>query len=161
MSRIRLWKRAFSALFLFLYTSCTPCCPKWEYGCSIARNPCHSSGRIYLCASNHCSGLEIELVRTLCDLRMYINVYGLEIPPDCHDPSVSQVYVSFKDHSYNFQAQRFTGGQRLLIPDATRDEIIDYLVCEQPVFIRVGRYEADIYPGHFFEVFNRLMGTTL
>jgi hypothetical protein len=87
---------------------------------------------------------------------MYINVFGLEIPPDCNDPDTSLVYVSFKDHSYNFRAFRFVGGQRLLIPDNTRDEIISYLQCDQPVYIRVGRYEGDIMPDKFLEAFNRL-----
>lgn len=94
-----------------------------------------------------------------CDLRMYINVFGLEIPPDCNDPANSRVYISFKDHDYTFSARRFAGGQRLLVPEATRDEIVEYLCCDQPVFIRVGRYEADIYPLHFFDVYNRLMNT--
>jgi hypothetical protein len=103
--------------------------------------------------------LEIELVRTVEDLRMYINVFGLDIPPDPNDTASSKVYVSFKDHSYTFSAMRFTGGQRLLIPAETRDEIVDYLLCDQPVFIRVCRYEADIYPRRFFDVYNRLMNT--
>lgn len=147
------------ALFLFLLNACCPCGPGWEYDCSTAKNAHQSSGRIYLCAANAFNGLEIELVRTLCDLRMYINVFGLEIPPDQDDPAVSKVYVSFKEHSYTFTAARFVGGQRLLIPESTRDEIIDYLNCDQPVFIRVGRYEADIYPEQFLAVYNRLMLT--
>ena len=159
MSQFRLQKGAFMALFLFILSACSPCCPEWCFDCSLAKCPSQSSGRIYLCASNEYSGLEIELVRTQCDLRMYINVFGLEIPPDCNDPTTSKVYVSFKDHSYTFSAARFAGGQRLLVPEMTRDEIIDYLVCDQPVFIRVGRYEADIYPRHFFDVYNRLMLT--
>lgn len=149
------------ALFLFTLSGCSPCDQDWSYDCSIARNPCQSSGRIYLCAANQFSGLEIELVRTQCDLRMYINVFGLEIPTDPNDAADSRVYISFRDHSYTFSAARFTGGQRLLIPERTRDEIIDYLICEQPVFIRIGRYEADIYPKHFLDVYNRLMLTNL
>lgn len=160
MSLLQRWKRASAALFLLLLNACSPSCQDWKYDCSIAQNPCQSSGRIYLCASNQFSGLEIELVRTLCDLRMYVNVFGLEIPPDCNDPTVSKIYLSFKDHSYTCLAPRFTGGQRLLIPESARDEIIDYLSCEQPVFIRVGRYEADIYPDRFLEVYNRLTSAT-
>lgn len=159
MSLLRLLKGASMALFLLLVYACNTCCQDWNYQCCKACSPCQSSGRIYLCASNHFNGLEVELVLTVSDLRMYINVFGLEIPADCHDHSVSQVYVSFKDHSYTFPAARFAGGQRLLVPDMTRDEIIDYLLCDQPVFIRVGRYEADIYPERFFDVYNKLMGT--
>lgn len=159
MSLTRLKKGFFATLFFLLSSACAPSCPQWCSDFSYANSPSQSSGRIYLCASNHFKGLELELVRTACDLRLYINVFGLEIPANCDDPLTSQVYVSFRDHSYTFTAQRFVGGQRLLIPDFTRDEIIDYLICEQPVFIRVGRYEADIYPDKFFAVYNRLMGT--
>ena len=116
-----------------------------------------NSGRIYLCPSNEYSGLEVEFMRTFSGVRMYINVFGLEIPPNGDDLSTSQVYVSFKDYSYTFTAQRFTGGQRLLVPEETMEEIIECLTRGQPVFLRVGRYEGDIYPEQFSEIFTRLM----
>ncbi len=157
MSLFRLGKRASTALFLCILSSCSTCSPGWVYETSLAKNAAHSSGRIYLCASNHYSGLEIELMNTPVELRMYINIFGLEIPADPDDPTISKVYISFKDHSYTFCAPRFAGGQRLLVPENVKDEIIFYLGCDQPVFIRVGRYEADIYPLQFLEVYNRLI----
>lgn len=97
------------------------------------------------------------MVRMSDDVRLYINVYGLEIPPDPNDPSVVQVYISFKELSYCFPAQRFSGGQRLLIPPHVANDIIFYLSEDQPVFIRVGRYQADIYPDKFLEAYYRLI----
>jgi hypothetical protein len=150
-------KRAYLALFFFLLSACSPCCNLWIGDESIAANQSMSSARVYLCSANEFAGLELEFVRTLDGLRLYINVYGLEIPTDDEEESTSNVYVSFRDHSYTVSAKRFLGGQRLLLPECTLYEIVHYLECDQPVFIQVGRYQADIYPGNFIPVYNRMV----
>lgn len=94
-------------------------------------------------------------------LRLYINVYGLEIPPEPDNPAYSRVFVSFREYAYHFSAQRFQGGQRLLIPQYVQAEIVDFLQEGQTVFIQVGRYESDIYPDKFLDLFNRMVSTPL
>jgi hypothetical protein len=112
---------------------------------------------MFLTPANQFSGLELEFVAAPCGLRLYINVFGLEIPPDDCDPSSSLVAISFRDHSYQFTAPRLLGGQRLLIPDDVRNEIVDYLQNGQPIFIQVGRYQADIYPDQFLPLFKQMI----
>jgi len=150
-------KRAFLVLFPLLSS-----CNCFLGSCWQEENVCgtpstFSSARIFLPAANEYSGLELEFVHLSDGLRMYINVFGLEIPPEETDSASSRVYISFRDHSYTFSAARLLGGQRLLIPRQVQEEILCYLQENQPVFIQVDRYKADIYPDKFLEVFRRMI----
>ena len=150
-------RRALCALLLFVSCSCSGPSGLWQAQTCEGSSPSFSSARIYLAPANEFSGLEIELVKTVDGLKMYLNVYGLEIPAEQPNGSTSRVFVSFKDHSYNFSALRFTGGQRLLIPEHVQSEIVEYLQMEQSVFLQVGRYQADIYPDKFVDVFQKMV----
>lgn len=151
-------KKIFISSLIPLINACCPSSPcQWQSECAIACNPNQSSARMYLCPANEFAGLELEFVVNACELRLYLNVFGLEIPPDPCDTAYSRVYISFRDHSYTFLAQRFIGGQRLLIPEKVQEEIIDYLQRDQPVFIQVDRYQSDIYPENFLKIFSRMI----
>lgn len=152
-----LGKRSLWALPIVLLTSCATSGLCWKGGGVVGSAPAFGSARIILAPANEYSGLELEFVQSVEGLRLYLNVYGLEIPPEAEDSDSSRVYISFREHSYAFSARRFVGGQRLLIPPHVRDEIITYLQDDQPVFIQVGRYKADIYPDKFIELFKRLI----
>lgn len=111
--------------------------------------------------SNEFTGLELDFVQMKDGLRLYINVYGLEIPAEPDNLGYSRVFISFREYSYHFSAQRFQGGQRLLVPEYVQSEIIDFLQEGQPVFIQVGRYESTIYPDKFLDLFYRMVNTPL
>ena len=99
--------------------------------------------------------MEVELVQTRCYLRMYLNSHNLEIPADPCDPTRSQVYVSFRSHSFTTSFDRLLGGHRLLVPDTVRDSIVASLLAGQPVFIKVGSFEADIQPDKFAAIYSK------
>lgn len=144
---------AFMALFL---TSCSSGCgPEW---CCVTHQVSpsdYSSRRIYLPANNGFNQMEVELVQTKCSLRMYLNSHGLEIPADPSDPSKALVYVSFRSHSFTTKFDRLVGGHRLLVPENVRDQIVDSLLSGQPVYIRVGAFEADIMPDKFAAIYSK------
>jgi len=154
----------FSTLLLgsagLLLTSCAST-SVWQIDSSQGIPSTFNSVRLYLCTSGGCGDLGLELVRTCEGIRLYLNVYGLDIPPSERDSSISMVYISFREQSYTFCADRLLGGQRLLIPKNVQDDIIEYLQRGQPVFIRVGRYQADIYPEQFLKPFQKMVGAPL
>ena len=149
-------KRALWALFLLMSSSCSGPCGQWQGQTCEGSIATFSSARMYLAPANEFSGLELELVQTVDGLRMYINVYGLEIPTEQPGSHNSRVFISFKDHSYHFSAIRFTGGQKLLVPQYVLTEIVEYLQEGQSVHLQVGRYEANIYPDKFVDVFSKM-----
>lgn len=150
-------RRALWALLLLISCSCSGPCSQWQGETCIGSSPSFSSGRIYLAPANEFSGLELEFVQMVDGLRLYLNVYGLEIPPENPNATTSRVFISFKDHSYSFSAARFVGGQRLLIPQHVQSEIVEYLQEGQTVFLQVGRYQADIYPEKFVDLFSKMV----
>jgi hypothetical protein len=153
-----LGKRASIALSLLVAYGCSSSCgPCWQGESVIGAAPAFGSARIFLAPLNGFNGLELEFVNGSEGLNLYLNVFGLEIPADPYDGESSRVYISFKDHSYTFSARRFVGGQRLLIPLHVQNEIISYLQQDQPVFIQVSRYQANIYPNEFMQTFKRML----
>lgn len=152
---------AFCTLLLLFATSCSGTCQQW-CGDSAVGSPCSAnSARLYLCPSNELTGLELDFVQMKEGLRLYINVYGLEIPPEPNSLDHSRVFVSFREYSYHFSAQRFQGGQRLLVPEYVQSEIIDFLQEGQAVHLQVGRYESTICPDKFLDLFHRMVKTPL
>ncbi len=148
-------------LGLICINSCTSTINPWLIDSSCGTPASANSIRLYLCTSGGCGDLGLELVRTCEGIRLYLNVFGLNIQPCERDETVSTVFVSFRERSYSFCADRFLGGQRLLIPKSVQDEIIEYLQQNQPVLIRVGRYQADIYPDQFLKPFAKMAGRGL
>jgi hypothetical protein len=154
--RLALW-----SLLFFAFPSCSGPSPGWQEDSAIGTSCSFNSARLYLAPANEFSGLELEFVQMRDGLRLYINVYGLEIPPETYDGSTSRVFISFKDHTYHFSALRFLGGQRLLVPECVQDEMIEYLQEGQSLFIQVGRYQADIDSDKFLVLFQRMAATQL
>ncbi len=153
--------RALWALLLTLASSCSGPCSDW-CGESAVGTPCSfNSTRLYLPPANELTGLELDFVQMKDGLRLYINVYGLEIPPEADNSAYSRVFISYRTYAYHFSAQRFQGGQRLLIPQYVQSEIVDFLQEGQPVSIQVGRYKSDIYPDKFLDLFYRMVNTAL
>lgn len=155
-------RRAKWALLLLSLAACSdPCCSQWQAESAVGTPYSYNSARLYLCPSNELTGLELELVRMRDGLRMYINVFGLDLPPEENNPDYSRVFVSFRNYSYHFSAARFLGGQRLLIPEHVQAEIIDFLQEGQPVALQVGRYKSDIYPDKFLDLFHKMVAEPL
>jgi hypothetical protein len=101
--------------------------------------------------------MEIEFVATSEGLRLYLSVFGLQIPPAIHDCGHSEVTIDFGEYSYPFLAQRLVGGQKLLIPVEVQNDIINALQNGQCVTITVDRYRTRIPPDQFLKLFQRMM----
>lgn len=149
------------ALFMFLMISCSGPSTTWQGESAIGSPSSLNSARLYLCPTNEFSGLELEFVQMRDGLRLYLNVYGLQIPPDAPDSSTSRVYFSFGERSYHCPAARFLGGQRLLIPEHVQIEMVEYLQQGRSVFIQVDRYQATVYPEQFVSLFRAMIGAPL
>ncbi len=147
-------KGALVALFLLL-TSCT--CPNWTLDKTITFNPCYNSGRLYFYADCCGKDLELELDRGASGLRMYINVFSLEIAPVILDPPQAELVITIEESEYKYLADILQGGQRLLLTDEARDLIIDTLQSNQIVILKAGRYKAAIQPENFSSLYYNLL----
>lgn len=151
-------KRAFSALFLFLLaTSCSSSsCPKWQIEETITCSPCYNSGKIFFPPPDEFSGLELELARGPDDVRMYINVFSIEISGEADDSNAAQVLVDFGGEAETFTANILQGGQRLLLPPEATERILSSLLDGDYITISVDRYKAEIPSENFPKLYNSL-----
>jgi hypothetical protein len=160
MHNFSLKKRTPNVLFFFLLFfsfSCVKPCQQWEMDHIEAQCPYYNSTKIYLPALNSFSNLEVEIVRTANETRMYFNIFTLEFPWICEDESKTEVCLVIDQQEYRFLADRLEGGQRLLLPPDALELVVQTLLQYAPVQAIVGRYTADIIPNNFCVVYNRLL----
>jgi len=91
----------------------------------------------------------LEIVKGYSGVRMYLNIYCLSFPQELDNPFKTLVTISNDSDSYDVLADRFEGGQRLLLPPEAADNIIYRLLNNQSLTISVGRYCSEIIPEGF------------
>lgn len=156
MTHFKHLKRASIALFLFL-SACTTPCPQWILQKAVTNCPSYNSGKVTLAPDNTFCGLELEITRGACGLRMYINVFSLELMPEHPMQSCVVVKVTCGDREQSHNGFLYQGGQRVLLPGIARDSIIESLCQNEPVCIAVGRYRSEILPYDFAVKYQALL----
>lgn len=131
-------RAAYAALFLLVLSSCSSC-PKW-YSASICP-PCpafHSNIVIYTppCRS---SGIGFERLQTCSGIRYYVNVYSCPLEND-----IASVEASGIDGAV--EGKVLCGGQRIWLPYAFGQAIMDRLYCGNEVTLTVERYRETLEP---------------
>jgi hypothetical protein len=142
---------------MLLPSCCFLPCGPWKLCCSKGALTHMNSFRLYLPAKCDSKNLEIEFVATSDGLRLYLSVYGLEIPASEEDCHRSLVSIDFGESCYDFFADRFVGGQRLLLPVYVQNDIVAALQIGQTVSLTTGRYSADIPADQFLDLFDKMM----
>lgn len=89
---------------------------------------------------------------------MHLNVHSLPIPPCADVPDRALVMISFDGDEYIEHAYWLQGGQRLLLTEETRQKIVEALICNQNIEIRVSRYKTRLVSDNFEQLYNRLCG---
>lgn len=151
-------KGAFYALFLIpLLSSCSPTCHQWKLAAIKANCPTASYVKAYLPACNTFNGLEAELMCSNGDMQLNLNILSLQFPCDPCDPEHSTVAVEFCGEKYTYVAERLLGGQRLVMPEEARQQIICTLLEGNDVDISVGRYESTLVSNGFSKHYDQLV----
>ena len=149
-----LGKRTIILLFLFLF-SCQPLRPKWELEKTVTRRSNFNSGVLFFPAEECFTHLEFELAKTQSGVRAYINTFFSPIA-STEDHQV-EVSVATETDKYCFFADILKGGQRLLLPDEARDMIIELLLNDETITIKVDRYQQRIPPTYFRKLYRELI----
>jgi len=149
------WKGVLCTLFLFL-ASCSSKCQNWEVEEISSYYPCYSTVKISLSPIDECFGIELQIVRSRCDTRMYASIFGAPVYPSGCDESKVNMVVTIDDRSYPVLADRFRGGQKFLVPEEISAEIVTALTNGVAVTISVGRYTSEIVPNNFLKCYKAL-----
>ncbi len=149
-------KRALVALFLILFSACTEPCRQWNYDRIGASCPAYESSRMTLCGSSNAFPLRLVIVHTISGIRMYVDLLGLEAPPDPTDPFKALITITTAEETFDVSAFRFEGGQRLLLPSEDADRLIDLLLNDQTFSLAVGSSRSDVIPNGFSAAYSQL-----
>ena len=133
----------------FFFISCSSSHHQWLADQSLLCSPHFQSGKIYLPLQNQSSGLEIEILQGSYGQRMYLNAFSVHLPVNPESPSKIFVTITTKDETCVVEGDLFDGGQRVLLPAHAKEQIIERLLDQQTIEIKVGRYCDKIIPTGF------------
>jgi hypothetical protein len=102
--------------------------------------------------------VQLEFVYNSYGIKTYINVFCGKIPDYEQDPCKTWVSVKICDgEPEDFIAEKFEGGQKILLPEACSFLIINSLLREQPVSIELQIGEAIFHPYNFCKQWSLLL----
>lgn len=143
---------------LFLLLSCvSKNGPEWVYSETLTGYSCYNSAKLLFPACNTFNGLDVEIVRTSLEVRMYLDVHSLEIPVDPEDPPQVNVVVKIGNTTTNIMGELLLGGQRVFIPPWEAGRIIGALIEGEDVSLCVAQYKSNIPSCGFSERYSKLM----
>lgn len=145
-------------MFFFLF-SCSRYCRQWELITIRADCPPVNYAKIYLCPDNEFCEMEIELLCTGYDTQLFLNTTSLIIPPSQNGESLADVIIAIDDIQYFVSAERFEGGQRLLLPQEVQQLIIMALIEDREIVITCGRYKTNIISKNFRNIYCKILPT--
>jgi len=107
-------------------------------------------------ALNTFNGLQGELLLIGTKLQLYLNALSLQIPYLPNDEMHAGVTIAIEDQEYYFIADRFEGGQKVLLSDDALQIIINALLEGYFIDISIGRYETTLSPDNFACVYYKM-----
>lgn len=152
-----LGKRVLITLFLLFFTmSCSENCRQWEYDEINTHCSCYDSSRVYLPLCNRFCELEVEIIVDACATRTYLNALLLDLPFEEDNPSKTSVTINVEEQKFEFLADRFEGGQKILLPSEAQNLIIENLLQNKDMTIVVGRYVTEVTAKNFGKIYQKL-----
>lgn len=133
----------------------TPGCQQWQFDTILTPYSCYNSGRLTLLPAD-LKSVSLELVRGVSGERLYVNTLSLSFPCDLNNSSKCQLTFAIDEVNYSVSADRLQGGQRLLLPQAATQQIIEALLENKSVQMTVGRYHVVIISTSFPELYKKL-----
>jgi len=143
-------------LSFFILFSCAKPCRQWELDTIRSDCPGICYGKASLAACSTFNGLEAEILAIDGGLRFYLNALSLEFPVVEGNEDYTTVILFIGDQEHPFLADRFQGGQQLLLPEEAQNLIIETLLQKYEVDIKVGRYQTTLVPNNFYASYLKL-----
>lgn len=150
-------------LLSFFLSSCTGnSCREWIVWTTETDCPQFNSGRMFLSPDASSNQIELEIDRGPSGIKMYLNLFCLPVAPLPNDPTKAAVELLIEgDESRIFYPIRYIGGQRLLCPEDIASLIIEKLLDEETVVIKIGRNKITVIPDNFADTYQALINIPL
>jgi len=107
--------------------------------------PQYNSSRLILPHDDLGMPMGLEFIQDSCNTRLYAYTVGRIFPSQwCHDVSKTQGTLTINGDKHSFIADRFEGGQKLLIPDDIAHILIEALLNCRTCHLSIGPYNTEI-----------------
>ncbi len=116
------------------------------------------SAKLTYISKDRIHGIDMEMIRIGERLNIYLNIHSIPSPPYNGDPKKALIKIKTTEKTFSFEAYRFEGGQKFLLPEEASRMLISALQNrEAPTLILPG-YRTTIEAEDFLEKFDRLNG---
>lgn len=143
-------------LFCLPLLSCSKSCREWELSTIKATYPCATYAKARLAPQNIFNGIETEFLIAGKDATIFLNAFTLCFPASDDDDGIVEVDLAIEEQSYRFLGERLTGGQRIKLPEDAKQLIITSLLECRSIVVSVGRFQTEIVPGNFEDVYKEV-----
>lgn len=137
-------------LILFFLSSCSKPCT-WEYQTTSTCYPEFDSKRLFLSRHHPATGIDVEIINTACEKRIYLNFPSYPVQNTC------DIIATIDGKKQVLEWIRFEGGQRILLTYPSAQLIIDSLLAGRAVMISTGLYTEVITPVNFGPLYRALL----
>lgn len=148
-------KKALLGAF-FILNSCSHCAP-WQYDYICSCDPCFQCAKVYYEPQNvfREAGIEIAF-STDTGFRFFLNFYGCPIPDKLIHDDAAEVTLIINNTSSLILANVCKGGQRLILPEDASQLIIQSLLNNEEVCLKIWRYSVNIPLEGFEKNYNKI-----
>lgn len=138
-------------VFLIALSSCTGKPEGWTSG-KIA-SASFTCSHLTFPAKNLYRDLEIYFQRDGEQVYVYLNIYSIPFVSDSE--GMVMISIEIDDDKAIFKAPVLAGNQRLLLPQAARELLLNALNEKHTIVVRAGKYSAEVHSESFGEAFQQ------
>lgn len=144
------------AICAFILTACSSPCHRWNYQAIPACEPCYQASSLHLAPEDPLNQIGITIVHSMFDVRVYLDIYCLLIPPYEGQESLGSFQVIIDGQEKEWVVNRLEGGQRLWLTPEASNALISALLDECKVTIVIGRYRVEVALNDFIDGYTKL-----
>ena len=150
----------FTLCSLFFLEGCSsPTCRQWALQSITVTCPSFNGGRLLLESDAAHPYFQLELVRNLSGLRLYLNLLLYHAQPCNEDPQRTAVNVVFEGEEEPWKVYPYLmeGGQKLLFPGDVADYLIQKLLNDEDFVLEMGHQRFEVVSEKFISLYQNLL----
>jgi hypothetical protein len=150
----------FIIAFCLFFLSCLCSCHRqdpWSINYIRTGNQAFNSSKLCYRSHDKINGIDLEILSTTENLRIYLLVHSQPIPSYKDNPKKAYVEINAKNQKHVFTASRREGGQKILLPETMHGLIFSTLSEGAPLTIQLEGYISIIEPYQFTKLLDKIL----
>ncbi len=147
--------------FLLILLSCSSRPSAWQTDRIVTSDSKYDSSKLTFHAKDRINGIDLEILKTEKTSHLYLIVHSAPVPPYKKDPKSALVTFFKEGNKEIFIAHRHEGGQRLRVPDALFEKIINALEQKESLVITLEGYSTEVNATEFPKFYKEIQSNPL